>query len=103
MSFNSIKKEKTDQPMNKLRFKVMSCVLRIRDIFISPKSKLTRSKVQKGLTVLDYGCGPGSLTIAAAEAVGESGKVYGADIHPLAATEPGPASFLRKNPFPGNR
>jgi len=34
--------------------------------------------------VLDYGCGIGSHVVAAAELVGESGKVYAVDIHPLA-------------------
>ena len=36
---------------------------------------------------MDYGCGPGSYTIAAAEVVGPTGKVYAADIHPLAIAE----------------
>ena len=34
--------------------------------------------------VLDYGCGPGGYTIVAARLVGESGRVYAPDIHPLA-------------------
>ena len=39
--------------------------------------------LQEG-TLLDYGCGPGSYTIAAAERVGETGKVVALDIHPKA-------------------
>ena len=35
--------------------------------------------------MLDFGCGPGSYAIAAAEKVGRSGKVYALDIHPRAA------------------
>ena len=34
-----------------------------------------------GMTVVDYGCGPGLLTLLAAHMVGASGKVYGLDIH----------------------
>ena len=34
--------------------------------------------------VLDYGCGVGSYTIPAARTVGESGRVYALDIHPIA-------------------
>jgi ubiquinone/menaquinone biosynthesis C-methylase UbiE len=34
--------------------------------------------------VVDYGCGPGSFTIPAAELVGGKGRVFAVDIHPLA-------------------
>jgi ubiquinone/menaquinone biosynthesis C-methylase UbiE len=37
--------------------------------------------------ILDYGCGSGSYTIPAAQLVGESGKVYSLDIHPLAVQQ----------------
>ena len=33
---------------------------------------------------MDYGCGIGFNTIPASEIVGENGKVYALDIHPLA-------------------
>jgi ubiquinone/menaquinone biosynthesis C-methylase UbiE len=36
------------------------------------------------MSVVDYGCGPGSFTIPAAELVGQEGKVFAVDIHPLA-------------------
>lgn len=34
--------------------------------------------------MLDYGCGSGSYITAAAELVGDSGRIYALDIHPLA-------------------
>jgi ubiquinone/menaquinone biosynthesis C-methylase UbiE len=37
--------------------------------------------------VLDFGCGPGSYSIAAAEMVGRSGRVYALDINPLTIKE----------------
>ena len=37
--------------------------------------------LRPGMTVVDYGCGPGLVTLQAAEAVGTAGKVYALDIH----------------------
>ena len=36
------------------------------------------------MRVLDYGCGPGSYILPVAEMVGEAGRVYALDSHPLA-------------------
>jgi len=36
--------------------------------------------VRKRQTVLDYGCGPGTFTVASARIVGEQGKVYALDV-----------------------
>ncbi|MDE0027003.1 MAG: class I SAM-dependent methyltransferase, partial [Spirochaetaceae bacterium] len=35
-----------------------------------------------GATVVDYGCGPGYFTLAAARMVGPEGKVYAVDLEP---------------------
>jgi len=35
--------------------------------------------VEKGYTILDFGCGEGHYTIPASKAVGENGKVYALD------------------------
>ncbi|HEY9387234.1 MAG TPA: class I SAM-dependent methyltransferase [Nitrososphaeraceae archaeon] len=43
--------------------------------------------IQQGWYVLDYGCGPGSYSIRAAQLVGPAGKVYAVDIHTLAISE----------------
>ncbi|MHA2013434.1 MAG: class I SAM-dependent methyltransferase, partial [Candidatus Helarchaeota archaeon] len=40
--------------------------------------------IKKGSIILDYGCGPGSFSIAAAQLVGNTGKVYALDILPIA-------------------
>ena len=62
----------------------MSFFFKIRDKFKTPMLKIEKSNIKLGDLVLDYGCGPGSFTIAAAETVGPSGKVYTADINSLA-------------------
>ncbi len=48
-------------------------------------SRLQETGLKEGDTVLDYACGPGLYSVAAAGMVGDSGKIYAADIHPLAS------------------
>jgi ubiquinone/menaquinone biosynthesis C-methylase UbiE len=67
-----------------LDFRFMSFFFKIRDFFKSPMKKVDKAEVKSGEFVLDYGCGPGSYTFAAAEKVGSQGKIFAADIHPLA-------------------
>ncbi|KKM80244.1 hypothetical protein LCGC14_1341830 [marine sediment metagenome] len=78
------KKEKRDKPMGKTLFKLMRWEFKNRDKKYPPLDKIKKTKIKKGDSVLDYGCGPGGYTIAAAEFVGENGKVFAVDIHPLA-------------------
>jgi len=73
-----------DNPMNNLHFKFMSFGYIFRDWFLPPRKIVEEVDIQPGFHILDYGCGPGSYSIAAAELVGKSGKVYALDIHPLA-------------------
>ena len=40
--------------------------------------------MRPGMAVLDFGCGPGGFSLAAASLVGPEGHVYALDIHPLA-------------------
>jgi len=78
---------KKDKPMSKTHFKFMLKHFKQRDKKYPPLNKIEKTKINKGSFVLDYGCGPGSYSIAAAEVVGNTGKVYAADIHPLAIKE----------------
>jgi ubiquinone/menaquinone biosynthesis C-methylase UbiE len=68
----------------KLGFSFMTFVFRIRDFFKPPRSILENSGVSAGMQVLDYGCGPGSFSVAAAQLVGVTGKVFAADMNPQA-------------------
>jgi len=62
----------------------MSLEFRFRDWLRPPGAILREAGVRPGMTVLDFGCGPGGFSVAAARLVGPQGLVYAADIHPLA-------------------
>jgi len=80
-------KLKKDRPMNKSHFKFMVKHFEKRDKEYPPLDKIRKTKIKEGSIVLDYGCGPGSYSIAAAQVVGDLGKVYAADINTLAINE----------------
>lgn len=65
-------------------FRFMSLFFRIRDLFVPRRRVLEEVRIERGFIVLDYGCGHGSYVPATAELVGESGKVYALDAHPIA-------------------
>ncbi len=67
-----------------LDFKLMTFFFKIRDLFRDPMEKVKNAEIKPGNVVVDYGCGPGSHAVAAAQIVGSSGKVHAIDIHPLA-------------------
>lgn len=73
-----------NKPMNTLGFNMMSLWFKLRDLLAPPKSILSEVDIKPGFHVLDYGCGPGSYSMVAAELVGQSGKVYAVDINPIA-------------------
>jgi ubiquinone/menaquinone biosynthesis C-methylase UbiE len=73
-----------DKTMSAFEFNIMRAAFSVRDILISPAKVLDETRLNPGDTVLDYGCGSGSYSFAAAEKVGEKGKVYALDILPLA-------------------
>lgn len=76
---------KTGRLQSNLSFRLMSLEFRLRDRLRPPVRILGAAGVQTGMTVVDFGCGPGGFTLAAARLVGPKGLVYAIDIHPLAA------------------
>ena len=77
-----------DKPMSRYNFKIMTLILRLRDIFNPPQRILGQiDDIRPGAHILDYGWGPGSYSIAASELVGHTGKVYAVDINPVAVRE----------------
>jgi ubiquinone/menaquinone biosynthesis C-methylase UbiE len=75
--------EKTHLQSN-LSFRLMALEYRWRDRRQPPFEILQDIGVKPGMAVLDFGCGPGSFSLAAAKLVGSAGQVYAVDIHPLA-------------------
>jgi SAM-dependent methyltransferase len=73
-----------DKPMSSLHFWGMSVLFRIRDLLVPRQRVLDEVDTPAGARVLDFGCGPGSYTLLAAERVGCNGKVFAVDIHPKA-------------------
>ena len=65
-------------------FRLMAIKFRQRDRKLPPAKILQEVCIRSGMSVLDFGCGPGSFSLAAARLVGPAGRVYALDIHPLA-------------------
>jgi len=75
---------KKNKNQSNIDFRFMSFLFKIRDRFHPPLEKIRKANIKKGDLVLDYGCGPGSYTIAAAAEIKPNGTIFAADIHPLA-------------------
>ena len=70
-----------NQMISNLGFRVMAWMLRRRDNPEFTGPILSEAGISRGMTVLDFGCGPGSFSVAAARIVGPIGNVYALDIH----------------------
>lgn len=70
--------------MSNLQFRGMAVLFYLRDRIRPREGILEEVEIEQGFQVLDYGCGPGSYSVLAAKAVGDSGRIYALDIHPLA-------------------
>jgi ubiquinone/menaquinone biosynthesis C-methylase UbiE len=71
--------------MSNASFRMMLLLFDIIDFFyphVARRAK--RFGIAEGMTVVDYGCGPGRYTVNFAALVGERGQVYALDIHDLA-------------------
>jgi ubiquinone/menaquinone biosynthesis C-methylase UbiE len=72
------------KPESDVAFRLMALMCRFRDLLQDPRRSLEKARLETRMSVVDYGCGPGSFAIPAAELVGPEGKVFALDIHPLA-------------------
>jgi len=80
----SVGKRNTEMMSNR-SFRIMALVMKALD-FLCPcvEKRVRQFGIEKGMAVVDYGCGPGRYTAKLAEFVGKKGKVYALDIHKLA-------------------
>jgi cyclopropane fatty-acyl-phospholipid synthase-like methyltransferase len=69
-----------DKLRHNISFRMMALQFHLRDISEPPERILAEIGIMQGMTVLDFGCGPGSFSLAAARLTGHMGKVYAMDI-----------------------
>jgi ubiquinone/menaquinone biosynthesis C-methylase UbiE len=71
--------------MSDLSFRGMELIFKFVD-FIYPyiDKRVQGFGIQPGMTIVDYGCGPGRYTTRFAYLVGEGGNVFAVDVHELA-------------------
>ncbi len=79
-------RKKKSRPMSNVGFRGMTWIFKFTDFahITNPRRRLEKAPLERGQVVVDYGCGPGRYTIPAAKSVGQEGKVYAVDVHPLA-------------------
>ncbi|WP_455371336.1 class I SAM-dependent methyltransferase [Petrachloros mirabilis] len=65
-------------------FRAYSLIASMRDVLAPVGHRLDGFGIKNGSIVVDFGCGPGSYIEWASRAVGDAGKVYAVDVHPLA-------------------
>ena len=76
---------RTTERMSDTSFKLMNLTFKVLDFFFPYIDKRVKSfDLQPGMTVVDYGCGPGRYTERFVKLIGETGKVYAVDIHEMA-------------------
>jgi ubiquinone/menaquinone biosynthesis C-methylase UbiE len=76
---------RTTERMSDTSFKFMNLTFKVLVFFFPYIDKRVKGfGIQEGMTVVDYGCGPGRYTGRFVELVGETGKVYAVDIHEMA-------------------
>ena len=70
--------------VSNFNYRVMAAYLRFRERFRKPADLIETLGISQGDYVLDFGCGIGSYSIPAAKRVGDNGRIYALDVHPVA-------------------
>ena len=88
MSTNRQSSPPNPERMSDFCFRGMVFVMKIEDFFWRRiDARVQTFGIRFGMTVVDYGCGPGRYTTRFARLVGEGGRVYALDVHELAVQE----------------
>jgi ubiquinone/menaquinone biosynthesis C-methylase UbiE len=75
----------TGDRMSNASFRVMTALFAVSDFVYPHVAQRARAfGIREGMTVVDYGCGPGRYTVRFAQLVGPAGKVYAVDVQELA-------------------
>ena len=70
--------------ISNIPFRIMSFILSLRDVFVPVGNRINGFGIDNGSVVIDFGCGPGSYIERVSQVVGDTGRVYAVDVHPLA-------------------
>lgn len=88
-----VEKRKTEK-MSSTSFRMMTLLFNVVD-FLYPYigKRVKKFGIQEGITVIDYGCGPGRYATKFAELVGEKGKVHARRLFRLCQSNRQPQVF----------
>jgi len=76
---------RTGDRMSDASFKVMTALFAVSDFFYPHVARRARTfGIREGMTVVDYGCGPGRYAVELARLTGPAGVVYAVDVQELA-------------------
>ena len=78
--------KRSTERMSDKAFRRMAAAMKVDDFLLPSRirKRVKKFGIEPGMTVVDYGCGPGRYAVKFAELVGKDGKVYAVDIHELA-------------------
>ena len=74
-----------NEHMSDTQYRLMVLTMNVIDILFSHiEKRVAGFGIRPGMTVVDYGCGPGRYTVHYSRLAGRQGKVYAVDIHEMA-------------------
>jgi len=85
MNLKKKRRNRKTEKMSDISFRMMALIFKLVDLmFPYINRRLKKFNIKEGMTVVDYGCGPGRYSTRLARLVGPKAIVYAVDIHELA-------------------